>query len=73
MHRGKPLVGYMVACPSCGFVALHFHEHVEFIERDSVLVESTNAIVCTLCAREVRIADGRIEARTKDAVRAQGT
>ena len=72
MHRGKPLVGYMIACPSCGFVALHFHEHARFVERDGELARAERVLACTLCGRGICIEAGRISARAKSALVAQG-
>lgn len=36
VHRG-PLVGYYIACPSCGFKATYLDEDVLFIEECAVL------------------------------------
>lgn len=63
MHKGKPLVGYMVACPSCGFVTLHFHDHVCFTEVDGALVGAGAPVKCSLCSRAITIEAGRISAK----------
>ena len=26
MGKGGPLMAYMIACPSCGFIEMHMHE-----------------------------------------------
>lgn len=60
-----PLVGYHLACPSCGFIALQqdLHDEVGFEERDGHLVGMREAYRCVLCHRTVTIADGIISAR----------
>lgn len=50
-----PLVGYMVACPSCGFIELHLKERAGFVEEEGVLVCTTSAVGCMLCGRSIRV------------------
>lgn len=72
MSKG-PLFGYMIACPSCGFIEMHEHKKAQFIEqpdpenpdRPIFLVGTTNALRCMLCNRDIAAADGKISAATR--------
>lgn len=67
MHTG-PLVGYMVACPSCGFISLHLHEHGHFVDRVDVndpvpvVLISMAPVACMLCHRFIEVRDGVVHA-----------
>jgi hypothetical protein len=64
-----PLVGYMVACPACGFIEMHMHEVAGFVEEEGKLVATTKPVGCMLCGRGLRAQDGTIEARRELPVR----
>lgn len=57
-----PLVGYMVACPSCGFIEMHLTEAAGYVEVDGKLDHTTKPIGCMLCKRTISIAGGTIMA-----------
>ncbi len=57
MSKG-PLFGFMVCCPACGFIELHQHDHVRFVEEDGALVSVEKPMRCLACNRVISIAGG---------------
>lgn len=68
MSAPKPLIAYMIACPSCGFCEMHMEEAMRFVEeaRDGApaLIGAANVARCGCCRRALSIADGFIHAAT---------
>lgn len=60
MSHPAALFGYMLACPACGFIEMHTHEKVGFIEADGVLTATAHPARCLYCARTISIAGGVI-------------
>lgn len=58
---GPALMGYFVACPACGFRALHDDE-AGFLEHGGRLEAAANPLPCLACKREIRIDAGHITA-----------
>lgn len=56
-----PLFGYFVACPACGFRALHDDE-AGFLETDTKLEAAALPLPCLACKRAIRIDAGHITA-----------
>lgn len=54
MSKG-PLAGYMIGCPSCGFIELHHHDKVGFVEVDGQLVRTERTARCMFCSRKISI------------------
>lgn len=55
-----PLFGYMLACPACGFIELHTHEKIGFIEADEMLTATERPARCLYCNRVISVAGGVI-------------
>lgn len=55
-----PLLAYMIACPSCGFIEMHMQEHASFVEEEGKLVRSEKPFRCMVCLRVISIAGGSI-------------
>ena len=62
MGKGGPLMAYMIACPSCGFIEMHMHEVADYVEVDGKLDHANRALPCMLCHRKISIAGGVIMA-----------
>jgi hypothetical protein len=60
-----PLVGYMLACPACGFVEMHMHERSSFTEQAGKLIAAAYPLRCMTCQRVISVLDGSIVAMTK--------
>lgn len=63
LRRG-PLVGYVIACPSCGLPAPYLDEDVGYEERDGALVGISRPPACMKCGLLLRVSDGHLEAVT---------
>ncbi len=76
LQRG-PLVGYIIACPACGFAGTFLHESCHagegsgFVERPTgplapgqvrELVSTTRDAPCFRCRRSIRVVAGTLEA-----------
>lgn len=60
----KPLLGYIIACPSCGFQEMRMHDQVCFGETaEGTLVGAAGRMTCGHCQRTISIAKGEISAR----------
>jgi len=59
--QGPALLGYFVACPACGFRALHDDE-AGFLEHAGRLEAAANPLPCLACKRAIRIDAGTITA-----------
>lgn len=35
MPRGPLFIGYYIACPGCGFIAVYLHDEAAFVEEDA--------------------------------------
>lgn len=63
-----PLVGYMVACPACGFIEMHMKADAGYVEGDGgTLLHTTKPVKCMLCKRTISIAGGVIAAVSQHA------
>jgi hypothetical protein len=68
MTRG-PLFGYMIGCPSCGFIELHQHDKAGFVDEPTGdeaspfrLLSAAHPVRCMFCTRTISIAGGIIMA-----------
>lgn len=61
-----PLVAYVLACPSCGFIEMHQHSDAQFEEQDGVLVAARKPLRCMSCRRVISIAGGIVLAYSDD-------
>jgi hypothetical protein len=73
-QRSAPLIGYMIACPSCGLVAPYLDREMGYIEdppkgvpvRDTQvrrrLTDTTGGRACHGCALMLRVQGGVLEA-----------
>jgi hypothetical protein len=55
------LVGYAIACPSCGFIATHLDDELQFVEVEGALSGSARPAPCILCGRDIWIRSGHLE------------
>lgn len=56
MGVGKPLLGYMIACPGCGFTEMHMHAKAGFVESDTGdLIATLQPVQCINCKRQIRV------------------
>ncbi len=62
MGVGKPLFGYMIACPACSFVEMHEDRKAGFVEVEGRLVGASSPLTCLHCRRTLSIAGGVIAA-----------
>lgn len=64
-----PLVGYMISCPSCGFIEMHLHKDADFTEAageaPARLTGSSRPQTCMNCRRIISIAGSVIMARSR--------
>lgn len=64
LTTGK-LIGYAIACPSCGFIENHPDlGAVEFQEEEERLIGALHPPSCAMCHRQLRIGRGVIAAVT---------
>lgn len=59
----KPLLGYMVACPGCGFTELHMHEKVGYVEHAGALVHVVLPFACMNCNGVLSVDGGILAVR----------
>jgi len=53
-----PLFGYMLTCPACGFIEMHEHTRVGFVEVDERATATTRPAKCLACYRVISVAGG---------------
>lgn len=51
----RPLLGYAIACPGCGFIELHMHERHRFDEHEGALAGVAKPPSCMVCGRTITI------------------
>ncbi len=64
MAHPLALYGYMLACPTCGFIEMHTHEAAGFVELDGQLEATSSPVRCMLCMRSITIRDRIVSAAT---------
>jgi hypothetical protein len=67
-HWPKPLLAYILVCPSCGFSEMQMHDKMGYVElrtvEPPVLVSTERKATCQVCKRAVFVRDGVLVAET---------